>query len=612
MILIMEPGVRENVRVEQMRMLFEMPFPGMLLATAFACALAWHLRGTVPDATLVAWVALKCSAVLPRIAHAILFQRRRNDSLAWLNWGIALLLIDGLAWGSAGVLLMAPNDQSAMTVVAASLSGIAAIAAFAIHADSRACAAFAGSALAPTIAFFLARGDQFGVYGAASIVTFLALLLAAAHRSERHVVELLELRFHNTALTEQLSAALAQTEQESRAKDVFVANMSHELRTPLHGILGLSRALARRLPPGERDTVGLIRRSGEHLLGLINNILEFSRFKAHGIDIHAAEVDVARVFEDVVAMCMPSAQERGLELRSEVLIPTPYVATVDPFRLRQIVLNLLGNAIKFTDRNGLVTLRVSPQPESSGILISVADTGVGMAPQVMAQLFEPFRQGDVSASRRHGGTGLGLHITREICRVMGGDITCRSALGRGSVFDVALPLERLSTKVSEPPNWASDSGFAVERFGGGFVLLAEDNEVNALVAEASLVRFGLQVEQVVSGREVVKRLCTHGVRPDIVLLDCQMPEMDGFEACRIVRAFEREHDLERIPIVALTANVFQQDRERCRAAGMDAFLGKPFTEQDLHRVLAMYSIVSPRRGTHDEGVDAPAGYAARL
>jgi two-component system, sensor histidine kinase len=583
----------------------------MLFATAFACALAWHMRGTIPDSTLALWVTVKCTVVLPRLAHAYLFGRRRSDSLAWLTWGVVFLLIDGLAWGSAGMALMAPQDPSAMTVMAASLSGVAAIAAFAIHADWRACAVFTGATLAPTIGYFLWRGDSFGLYGAASIATFLALLLAAARRSERHVVELLALRYRNATLTEQLSAALAEAQQESHEKDVFVANMSHELRTPLHGILGLSRTLARQVQPEERKTVAMIRRSGEHLLGLINNILEFSRFKAHGIDVHPTEVDIARVVEDAVAMCMPNAQERGLELSAELLVATPFIAFVDPFRLRQILLNLLGNAVKFTDPGGLVMLRVSDRPAGQGILISVADTGVGIAPAALEQLFEPFRQGDASASRRHGGTGLGLHITREICRTMGGEITCQSVLGQGSVFEVDLPLKRLAATAQKSSAGAAvDSGFMVERFGSGTVLLAEDNEVNALVAEASLHRFGVQVEHVDSGRGVVDRMCTHGERPDLVLLDCQMPGMDGFEACRIVRTFEREHGLDQVPIVALTANVFQHDRERCREAGMNAFLGKPFTEHELHRVLAMYSIVPHTGSTQAATLDA--AYAARL
>lgn len=610
MIRTMDPAVRQSVRVEQMRMLFEAPFPGMILATVFAFGLAWHVRGTVPDTTLALWLTLKVLAVVPRAVHAALFARRRSDTLDWLTWGVALLLIDGLVWGSAGIVLMVADDVSDMTVVAASLAGVAALAAFAIQADWRACALFTASILLPAIGYFAWRGDAFGHYGAASVAVLLVLLLAAARRAERHVVELLALRFQNAALTGQLSEALEQARQESRIKDAFVANMSHELRTPLHGILGLSRTLTRRVSAADRETVALIRRSGEHLLGLINNVLEFSRFKAHGIDVHPSEVNVARVIEDAVAMCMPTAQERKLELSAELQIPLPFHANVDHFRLRQIVLNLLGNALKFTEAGGVVRVRVSPLRGAHGIAISVADTGVGIDAQTMGQLFEPFHQGDASPSRRHGGTGLGLHITREICRAMGGDIGCRSVPGRGSVFTVELPLERLSAPTEQASRPGGESAFDVERFGGRTVLLAEDNEVNALVTTAALEHMGLEVEHVASGHGVVRSMCTHATRPDIVLLDCQMPGMDGFEACRRVRAFELEHGIERAPIVALTANVFQRDREQCRAAGMDAFLGKPFTDHELRQILASFAIVPHSGGTKEGALDA--AYAARL
>jgi signal transduction histidine kinase len=294
--------------------------------------------------------------------------------------------------------------------------------------------AFTGPTLLPTIFYFLWRGDPFGLYGAASITAFLVLLYGAVRRSERQVAELLALRFRNAALTGQIRAALERAEEDSHSKDLFVANMSHELRTPLHGILGLSRSLSRQVQAEARESVTLIRRSGEHLLGLINNILEFSRFRAHGIDMHPSEVDVVRVVEDALAMCRPAAQEGRLELEAEFGVPRPYVARVDPFRLRQIVLNLLGNAIKFTDAGGIVRVLLNPGAEGRGIAITVADTGVGIPPEALARLFEPFSQGDASPSRRHGGTGLGLHITREICRMLGGGIDCRSVPGRGSVF----------------------------------------------------------------------------------------------------------------------------------------------------------------------------------
>jgi two-component system, sensor histidine kinase len=244
------------------------------------------------------------------------------------------------------------------------------------------------------------------------------------------------------------------------------------------------------------------------------------------------------------------------------------------------------------------------------LAVSVEDTGIGMSQDTLAHLFEPFSQGDTSNTRRHGGTGLGLNITRAICRHMGGDVACRSELKIGSVFTVTLPLERLRDQ--ERPTFRStrpDTLLPSESVGG-YVLLAEDNEVNALVAEFALKRFGVQVETVGNGIDVVVRMCSTGPRPDLVLLDCQMPGMDGFEAARRVRAFEAEHGLDRAPIVALTANVFQDDRERCREAGMDAFLGKPFTDQQLRDVLMMYLVLPSDDSAPGDPVDS--SYATRL
>jgi CheY-like chemotaxis protein/anti-sigma regulatory factor (Ser/Thr protein kinase) len=261
------------------------------------------------------------------------------------------------------------------------------------------------------------------------------------------------------------------------------------------------------------------------------------------------------------------------------------MVTMDPFRLRQILLNLVGNAVKFTDQ-GTVRVRVSETDGGSGVLIRVEDTGVGIAPSTLDRIFEPFVQVDSSNTRKFGGTGLGLSITRAICEAMGGSVSYQSTLGVGSIFEVKLPLRRLRTTAMPLPVLASAPDQAQGALHGS-VLLAEDNEVNAVVAETSLARLGLAVERVANGLGVVERVCqTHTPRPDLVLLDCQMPEMDGFEAARRIREHEAEHGLPRLVLVALTANVFPEDREQCRAAGMDAFLAKPFSSEQLRDVLA--------------------------
>ena len=580
-----EGDVLTRVRMEQMAMVFGQTAVATLAATAFAIGFALHLRGSVPDLALAIWISAKVLVVIPRIVQAWLYGRWPH-SLSWLFWSKVMLFADGLVWGAAGVWLVPTDDIPTTTVMAATLAGVSAVAAFVLHVDWIACVAYTVPAVLPTAVNLMLRGDSFGAYGGFAVLLFLALLLRATRRSERMVVEMLTLRFTNERLNAQLSAALASAHRDNLAKNEFVANMSHELRTPLHGILGMANMLQH--PSGaERRIEGarVIRRCGEHLLGLINNILEFSRFGAHGIDLHPEVIDLHAQIQDTVAMCAPAAAEKGLELSMQLDLPRPCLRWADPFRLRQVLFNLVGNAIKFTDR-GSVT--VAAQTEASGVFrAQVIDTGVGMNSKMLARLFEPFAQADTSNSRRFGGTGLGLSITRDICEAMGGRVACISSPGVGSTFEIELPLPLAppSARAIVPDEPASV--LAEEPEGApltGTVLLAEDNEVNAIVAEAALVRWGLTVERASNGHQVLDRL-SNGARPDLVLLDCQMPHMDGFEAARRIRAMEADQGLPRLRLVALTANVFPQDRELCLAAGMDDFLAKPFTDAQLHAVL---------------------------
>ena len=582
-----DTDIHARVRVAQMEMIFEQTSVAVFAATAYAIALVLYLHSAVATQTLALWLGLKVAVVIPRVIHGRMFRRRQTDSLRWLYWGRAMLFLDGLVWGMASFFLTPANDTAAMTLVVATLAGVTTVAAFVLHADWPCCVAYTAPMQAPGVVMMLSRGDAFGLYGAFSILTFYALLLVATRRSGRQVVEMLTLRFTNEGLTAQLSSALELARMENRAKNEFVANMSHELRTPLHGILGMSSMLLGGVPTtSPRDGLTVIRRCGEHLLGLINNILEYSRFGAQGIDLHPQQVDLALLIDDTVEMCTPSALEKSLVLTSVLDLPRPCLVTMDPFRLRQILLNLVGNAVKFTEA-GTVQVRVTEINGGAGVLIRVEDTGVGIAPTALDRIFEPFVQVDSSNTRRFGGTGLGLSITRAICDAMGGRISYHSTLGRGSTFEVSLPLQRHRVPGAPVPMAASPPH--IESPLHGRVLLAEDNEVNAIVAEASLAQLGLDVARVANGFGVVELVCqTRSPRPDLVLLDCQMPEMDGFEAARRIRAHEAQHSLPRLPLIALTANVFPEDREQCRAAGMDDFLAKPFSSGQLREILSVH------------------------
>ena len=520
-----------------------------------------------------------------------------------------LLLLDGLAWGAAGVVLTPGLVTVDITVIVTTLASVCAVATFVLHTEWKTCGIFAVSMLLPTAIALPLRGDAFGLYVGGGVLCFMFVLLLAARRSERHVVEMLVLRFTHDDLTRQLSAALELARQENHAKGEFVANMSHELRTPLHGILGLSRMLQGTMAPGsEHDNIGLIRRCGEHLLGLINNILEFSRFGAQGIDLHPQEIDVAKLIDDTTAMCMPGAVEKGLQLSCELEISRPCVARIDPFRLRQILLNMIGNAVKFTER-GSVRVCAAEADNGDSLVVRVHDTGVGIAPEVLERIFEPFVQADSSSSRGFGGTGLGLTITRDICRAMGGDIWCTSSPGAGSTFFARLTMSRLRARETPGFRATAPSPLDYTERLFGTVLLAEDNDVNAIVAEYSLRRLGVDVERATTGIEVVARVCTLAKRPDIVLLDCQMPEMDGFEAARRIRTYEAAQGLPRIPLVALTANVFPQDRHQCMDAGMDDFLAKPFTDDQLREAISAGLNPGPRQAAPEPAGEVQAARA---
>ncbi len=585
-----DADIQQRVRVQQMVMVFEQTRVASVVANVFAVALAIHLHGPVSDTLLFIWLALKAAIAIPRFMHSWKFAHRSSDTLRWASSGKVLLFLDGLCWGLAGVMLMPSSDVATMTVVVATLAGVCAVSAFVLHVDWSACVAYITPALLPSVAYMLLRADGFGIYGGFTILIYLALLLRATHRSEQHVVEMLTLRFKNERLTADLSAALEQARQENRAKNEFVANMSHELRTPLHGILGMSDMLMNGSSHSSDSRAGItvIHRCGQHLLSLINNILEFSRFGARGIDLQVEATDLSAVIDDTAQMCLPGAVAKGLTMVCIIDLPRPCMVVIDPFRLRQMLLNLIGNAVKFTDR-GQVRIRALCNP-SGRLVIRVEDTGVGIAPDVMDSIFEPFVQADASNSRRFGGTGLGLSITRDICRVMGGDISYRSTLGEGTTFEVNLPMREVGSVTSPTLAHASapESTVANDSLLRGTILLAEDNDVNALVAEHSLRRFGLTVERATTGSQVVQRVCRPVGRPDLVLLDCQMPEMDGFEAARLVREYEERHGLPRLGLIALTANVFPEDRQQCEAVGMDDLLAKPFASEQLRAMLVKH------------------------
>jgi PAS domain S-box-containing protein len=379
-----------------------------------------------------------------------------------------------------------------------------------------------------------------------------------------------------------LIEAKEQAEQSARSKEAFLANMSHEIRTPMNAILGMARELHKTpLGPQQRLFLDTINAAGENLLVIINDILDISKIEAGKLTLETIGSSPAAVLDRVTRVMQLKADEKGLGLRTSLDPSVPSVLIGDPYRLNQILLNLVSNAIKFTEKGG-----VDIDCEWTGcckglhtIRFVVKDTGIGMEEGFVAQVFEKFQQEDRSVARKYGGTGLGMSISRQLTELMKGRIFIESRKAKGTTVTLSIPFEAGDeSRLPQAAPIATDS--TVLR--GKKVLLAEDNELNRLIATTVLGRYGASVTEAINGAVAIDLLRQFPF--DVILMDVQMPVMDGWEATRIIRR-EMAPD---IPIIALTANAIKGEEENCLAAGMNAFVPKPFDEQLLIQTLTQW------------------------
>jgi signal transduction histidine kinase/AmiR/NasT family two-component response regulator len=393
---------------------------------------------------------------------------------------------------------------------------------------------------------------------------------------------------------DELDLALRRAESASLAKSEFLANMSHEIRTPMTSILGYSEILRddfgeTRGSPLQVEALDVIARNGRHLLAVINDILDISKLETGRMELARVPTTPAQLLHDVVTTLQPRALERGLEFDVRIADNLPRRVLSDPLRLRQIVVNLLGNAIKFTER-GSVTLEARFDAERRRIEIEVRDTGIGMTPEQLARVFQPFEQADGSMSRRYGGTGLGLPISRKLAERLGGALHARSELGAGSTFTLELPAVENEPAAALPARTARVRGAPLGTLDMGSldglrVLLVEDSAVNRRLIARMLERAGALVTQAENGRDAVEALSVDGdfekapIEPppfDVVLMDMQMPVLDGYSAVRLLRNRGAS-----VSIIALTAHALTADRAACIEAGCDEYATKPIEQRDL-------------------------------
>jgi signal transduction histidine kinase len=387
--------------------------------------------------------------------------------------------------------------------------------------------------------------------------------------------------------TAQLRGALAQAEAATRAKSEFLAVMSHEIRTPLNGILGMAELLAgSRLTDEQADQLATVRRSGDDLLVLINDILDFSKIEAGKLAMERTTFDPHRELNSVLELHAPLAYAKGLTLRLEKSDQLPSALIGDSTRLRQILSNLLSNALKFTQSGG-VTVRVESSLDASAVpplavlRCEVSDTGIGIPADRMGLLFKSFSQIDSSTTRRFGGTGLGLVICARLCEAMAGKIEVTSEPGEGSrfCFTVRLPLGDVQALAPTAPVRELQ-----DTFEGIRVLVVEDVDANRAVIRGMLSRLGIVCDEAVDGVQGLTRVRS-GEGNALIMMDVQMPHMDGLEATKKIREYEASNGLDRTPVIALTAGVFSEERDKCFAAGMDDVLAKPVSFRALRECL---------------------------
>ena len=416
-----------------------------------------------------------------------------------------------------------------------------------------------------------------------------AMIVDALQREKRVAAQL-------EAALERLETASQTASAANQAKSEFLANMSHEIRTPMTAILGYTEvleddALAAVL---RREYLGIMRRNGEHLLALINDILDLSKIEAGKMTVERLACRLPSIVGEVVSLMRVRAASRGMTIAVNYATPIPEQILTDPVRLRQILVNLIGNAVKFTERGGVqVVVATTPGTERRPLIrIDVIDSGIGMTPDQMRDLFQPFSQADASTTRRYGGTGLGLTISKRLAEMLGGGIEAQSTHGRGSRFTLTidpgtLAGVRMVAQLSEAVQSADhqDEAGPGPRLAG-HVLLAEDGPDNQRLISLFLRNAGLTVEVAANGRlalEQVQAARTAQTPYDLVLMDMQMPEMDGYTAARALRdsGFTGH-------IVALTAHAMKGDRERCLAAGCDEYAAKPIQRASLLRLMARF------------------------
>ncbi len=577
----LDQDIAAQIERERLSSLYELSLRPNLIGAAFSFCPVLLLWGHLPAALLLGWLCARLCVALLRTLDARSFrqaQRELGSLRAWRQRYFTLLALDALSWSAMGWCFHTPEVPGLDGLVLASMIGLAAVSLFAMGAEFRANALFSGIVFTPALLYNGLLDTREGWLSAVGLLIFLSVAWTESLRVQARRLELLRLRFEHAKLAEERQQALQSAQQSSTSKSRFVAVMSHEIRTPLNGILGMTQLLERsNLDERQREQLGVVHSSGRHLLNLVNDILDLARIESGKLVIEPAAMDLAEAVHEVCRLLATPAREKGLQLNVRLAEGLPSHVLADASRIKQVLHNLVGNAIKFTEQGSVDVGVAMVQDMRSGTLLrfAVRDTGEGIEADQLERIFAPFEQLGGKLRQRRDSTGLGLTISRELAHAMGGDLRASSRRGLGSMFELTLPLQPCDTPAAAQRAARDPLLPALQ----GRVLLVDDNPVNLLVAASMLDHCGVEVVQAENGRQALELLRQGPF--ELVLMDCLMPELDGFEATAAWRAEERRMGRRRTPIVALTASTSPQDRAQCEAAGMDGHLQKPFDMQHL-------------------------------